>query len=257
MSKLALLAAFAALIAGAAVAQHAARPVSPDAAVRAEAEPLGPFAVRAYGAFRQFMQKQDYSAKIGLSEARASGATDGVGALAGLRGEISLIDGRYVVSHGGGCRDCPPVHAEQATLLGTARVRAWHDPVVLPATVSGKALDDFIIARARERGLDVDQPFPVRLKGVLVDVAMHVIEAPRTGFSGHGSTVPMAKQDEYRHDRLAGEVVGFHVPRALFGVLTHPGEPFHFHWISQDRTATAHLDAFGMEGGAELLLPKP
>lgn len=220
-------------------------------------EPMGNYQVRAYGAFRLFMQKQDYSPKVGLGDARATGATDGVGAVSGLRGEITLIDGRYVVSYGGGCKEeCPLPHSETAGLLGTGRVRSWHSPILVPERLVGKALEDFITRQAKAKGIDVEKPFPLRLKGTLVDVQMHVIEAPNAGFTGHGSKVRMAKQDEFSHPEITGDVVGFYAPSTMHGILTHPGELFHFHWIDVPRTRTAHLDAFGMEKGAELLLPK-
>lgn len=222
-----------------------------------QSEPVDSFQVRAYGAFRLFMQKQDYSPKVGLAEARAQGATDGVGALSDLRGEISLIDGRYIVSYGGGCKGaCPAPHGEQAALLGTGTVKTWHAPVMLPETLVGKALEDYIVAVAKAKGVDTDKPFPLRLKGALVKVEMHVIEAPNAGFTGHGSKVHMAKQDEFKYDRIMGDVVGFYAPSTMHGVLTHPGELFHFHWIDETRTRTAHLDAFGIEKGAQLLLPQ-
>jgi len=168
-----------------------------------------------------------------------------------------MIDGRYVLSYGGGCKGtCPAPHAEEAALLGTGRVTEWASPVTLPEAYAGKALDDFIITTARAAGVDMARPFPIRMKGTLTAVAMHVIEAPMPGFTGHGSKVHMAKQDEFRHDTLPGLVVGFYVPSSQHGTLSHPGEPFHYHWLDEARTRTAHLDAFGMAKGAELLLPK-
>lgn len=235
---------------------HSLPQVQPSAPTHV-ADTLGAFRVRAYGAFRLFMQKQDYAPKIGLAEAQAKGATDGIGALSGLRGEISLVDGRYILSYGGGCKgSCPAAQAEQSALLGTATVKAWHAPVLLPETLIGKALEDFIIAAAKGRGIDTKTPFPLRMKGALVKVEMHVIEAPNDGFTGHGSKVHMAKQDEFKHERILGDVVGFYAPSTMHGVLTHPGELFHFHWIDESRTRTAHLDAFGMDKGAQLVLPR-
>jgi alpha-acetolactate decarboxylase len=49
--------------------------------------------------------------------------------------------------------------------------------------------------------------------------------------------------------------VGFYAPPSLQGVVTHAGDPFHYHWVNTSRTETAHLDAFGMKAGAELILP--
>lgn len=259
MRRIINIAATAVLFLGAApaaIAQHHGSSAPKNAEAPSSAEPQGLFGVRAYGAFRLFIQKQDYSPKVGLAAARAASPTDAVGALSGLRGEISMIDGRYIVSYGGGCATCPPPHEEKAGLLGTARVGAWHEPIILTATLEGKALDAFIIAQAKAKGIDIAKPFPLRFSGQLVNVRMHVIEAPNAGFTGHGSVIPMAKQDEFTHQQIAGLVVGFYAPQTMFAVLTHPGEPFHFHWIDEGRTRTAHLDSFGMAKGASLLLPK-
>jgi acetolactate decarboxylase len=225
------------------------------AASTSGAEAQGAFAVRSFGAFREMIQKQDYAPKAVLGDVKALGATDAVGAVSGLRGEITMIDGRFVVSYGGGCTTCPPAHAVSAAFLGAGKVTEWSRAIPFPADLSGKARDDYIIAQAKSAGLDTSKPFPVRLKGTLINVAMHVIEAPNAGFTGHGSKVPMAKQDEYKHKTLTGEVVGLYAPADMQGVLSHPGEPFHFHWVDDQRTRTAHLEAFGLQEGAVLILP--
>jgi len=233
---------------------HGAGPHAP-AAPNASAAPQGAFAVRSFGAFRDMVQKQDHTPRVNLGDVKSAGATDAVGAVSGLRGEVTMLDGRLVISYGGGCRHCPPPHAETATLLGAGKAAAWSPPIALPADLSGKALDEFIVAQAKSAGIDMSKPFPVRLKGTLIDVEMHVIEAPNPGLSGHGSKVHMAKQDEYKHATLPGEVVGLYAPTSMQGVLSHPGEPFHFHWVDDARTRTAHLDAFGMRKGAALMPP--
>jgi acetolactate decarboxylase len=201
------------------------------------------------------MQFKDYASKIALAHVKSMGSTHAVGALSDLRGEITMIDGRFVVSYGGGCNACSPPHSETATLLATARVAEWSRPIALESALSGVQLEAFIVAQARAAGLDMTKPFPVRLKGNLTDVSMHVIEAPNEAFTGHGSRVHMAKQDDFRHATLPGEVVGMYAPPSMQGILSHPGDPFHFHWVDMERTRTAHLDGFGMEKGSELILP--
>lgn len=215
-----------------------------------------PFDFKVFGAFRDMMQKKDHGPKVGLDAIMAHGTTDAVGALSDLRGEVTLIGGRPVITYGVPCSSCPPTQSEKATLLAAARVSVWTAPIALPADLAGHALDRYIIEQANKAGLDMMKPFPVRLKGTLTNVAMHVIRASNPLFGGHGTGEPMALQEDIKAGSVEGEVVGFYAPEALLGIVTHPGEPFHYHWLDTGRTRTAHLDAFGMAKGAQLLLPK-
>lgn len=209
------------------------------------------------GAFRSMVQKQDYSPKIQLHMIIRQGATEAVGAVAGLRGEITAIDGRLLVTYGTPCPGCAQAGDAHATLLASASIRAWYEPVPLPRALVGKDLDEFIVDRAKAAGLDVGKPFPVRLKGQLISVRMHVVRSPNAGFTGHGSAHPMADQEDIAAEYIDGDVVGFYAPGTLQGIITHPGESFHYHWVDIARTRTAHLDAFGMAEGAMLMLPRP
>lgn len=252
MSRIAYLVALVSilLLPGAATAQHKPATGSPGATEGA------PFHVNIYGAYRNLIQKQDHSAKVQLRTAMQSGATEAVGAASGLRGEITAIDGKLLVTYGTPCPSCGHPGEDHATLLVTARVAAWRPALALPADLIGKDLDAFIIARAKEAGLDLGKPFPVRIKGTLIGVKMHVLRAPNPGFTGHGSSHPMADQENIEAARLDGEVVGMFAPDTAQGTIGHPGEPFHYHWVDTGRTRTAHLDAFGMARGAELTLPE-
>lgn len=239
-------------------AQH--RPEQPHGhSAATQAEPAAgprPFATVVYGAFRDMMQKKDHTPKVELSQPLSLGATEAVGAASGLRAEITIIDGKLLVTYGDPCTGCPPPHAETATLLVAGKVAAWSDPVPLPEDLSGHALDRFIIEQAGRAGLDMRQPFPVRIKGTLINVAMHVIKSANPRFGGHGSGQPMALQEDIKAASLGGEVVAFYAPEALLGIVTHPGEPFRYHWVDAARTRTAHLDSFGMAKGSTLILPK-
>jgi alpha-acetolactate decarboxylase len=110
--------------------------------------------------------------------------------------------------------------------------------------------------QAKEAGFDLGKPFPIRMRGTLINVAMHVLRAPNPGFKGHGSDHPMADQENVSAAHLEGEVVGFFAPETAQGVIGHPGEAFHSHWVDNRRTRTAHLDAFGMTKGSQLVLPE-
>jgi len=215
----------------------------------------GPFGFSAHGAFRMMMQRQDFAPKVQLKTIVRGGATDAVGAAAGLRGEITVIDGKLLLTYGTPCADCGHPGMDHAALLASAKVDAWHPPISLPARLSGHTLDAFIIEQARLHGLDLAKPFPLRMQGTLADVKMHVIKGANPNFKGHGSGHPMADMELITGVAIDGEVVAFYAPDALQGIITHPREPFHYHWVDAARTRTAHLDAFAMLEGAKLLLP--
>jgi hypothetical protein len=216
----------------------------------------GPFGLAVHGAFQRMMHTQDISAKVQLKSIMHAGATEAVGATAGLRGEITAIDGKLLVTYGAPCPMCGHPGEEHATLLASAKVTAWHVPLALPSDLAGAALDAWLIEQARKVGLDVGKPFPVRLKGTLTGVKMHVLRAANPNFKGHGSGHAMADQEISEADKIDGEVVGFYAPASAQGIITHPGEPFHYHWVDMARTKTAHLDAFGMAKGSQVRLPK-
>jgi hypothetical protein len=244
------------ILTGAATAQHMPSTGQAGSPAHASAPLSGPFGLSVYGAFQRMMHTQDFSAKVQLKSVMHAGATEGVGAAAGLRAEVTVIDGKLLVSYGLPCPACSQPGEDHATLLATAKVPAWRPAVALAKDLAGAALDAWIIEEARKAGLDASKPFPVRLKGTMTNVKMHVLRAANPNFKGHGSGHAMADQEVIEADRIDGEVVGFYAPASAQGIITHPGEPFHFHWVDTARTRTAHLDAFGMAKEAQLLLPK-
>lgn len=215
-----------------------------------------PFGFKAYGAFGKMIQQRNYLAVVALKDAVDARATDAVGAVSGLRGEISMIEGKLIVSYGTDCGTaCPAAAAETATLLATASAQHWR-AVAIDKDLDAKAVETFVREQAKANGLDDSKPFPFRITGAITNFVMHVNAAPNPRFKGHGSFDEMAVTGLAKGPRLAGSVVGFYAPPALQGVITHMGEFFHSHYVDEQRTMTAHLDSFGIAAGSTLMLPK-
>jgi len=232
---------------GAALAQH--QPPAAGAAVGSA------FGFKAYGEFRSMITQRNYLPAVTLKDAVDGRTTDAVGAVSGLRGEISMIEGRLIVSYGADCgATCPPAASETATLLATASAQHWRS-IAIDKDLDAKAVESFIRAQAKASGLD-DKPFPFRINGAVTDFVMHVNAAPNPRFKGHGSFDEMAVTGLAKGPRLAGSVVGFYAPPPLQGVITHMGDYFHSHYVDAQRSTTAHLDSFGVAAGSTLLLPR-
>jgi hypothetical protein len=176
-----------------------------------------PFGFKAYGVFSRMITQRTYLAIVALKEATDGRATDAIGAVSGLRGEISMIEGRLIVSYGVDCgASCPATTSETATLLATASAQNWR-AVAIDKDLDAKATETFIRAQAKANGLDENKPFPFCINGAITDFVMHVNAAPNPRFKGHGSFDEMAVTGLTKGPRLAGSVVGFYAPPAFAG----------------------------------------
>src|ERR1700739_2429024 len=68
-----------------------------DAGLHALRQPYG---VETFGAFRMLILTGDFSSKVPLGSVMAKHPTTGVGAIADARGEITIHDGKLIVSYG-------------------------------------------------------------------------------------------------------------------------------------------------------------
>ena len=89
------------------------------------AQAARPVQMEAFGNFKRLAHTGDASAQLALSAVPATAGTYAVGALADLRGEIIVWDGRLLVTRGHSSegRTEAPAANDAATLLALARAR--------------------------------------------------------------------------------------------------------------------------------------
>ncbi len=180
----------------------------------------------------------------------------GVGALAGLAGEITVIDGRVLVSEKSfepGSRETSSsirvrdgsAH-DRAALLLLAQVKQW-EQYELGAISDYAALDAAIERQLNELGRDLREPTPVRVRGKSGSLELHVIAGacPIANPSG-----PAPGRHTAAFDSV--EIVGFFAQGAA-GRWTHHTHSSHLHAVVED--AMGHLNEVALEAGAVLLLP--
>jgi alpha-acetolactate decarboxylase len=212
-----------------------------------------PFGIETFGAFRDLVQRGDFSARTVMGHVMSLQPSIGVGAVSGARGEITIVDGRLVVSYGEP-QARRAADTETAALLATARVREWQ-AIPVTSDVAPEMLEAFLARTAKHHGLNPETSFPFQLRGAFAPYAMHVNSGPTGG--PHGMGLPMAVAEQSMGEEIAGSVAGFHVSPALVGIVTHHGERTHAHWVAPDGKSTAHLDRWGIRAGTTLLLPRP
>ena len=232
------------------IARAAAQSPSPTAN-SSTSEPRRPYDVRSFGMYRAVILQGDFTAKVGLSVALATSPSTGVGAVSDARGEITIHDGKLIVSYGRpGTHPAP--EAETAALLAIASAGEWQT-ITIDRDVLPNEIDDFLSRTAGAHGLDPQGPFPFQIRGTLASYTMHVNAAPTEG--PHGMGHPAAVTVERKGDAIEGAVAGIYVSRDLVGVISHGGTRTHSHWVALDARATAHLDLWGLKAGAVLSIP--
>ncbi|MBL8326264.1 MAG: hypothetical protein JNJ89_15035 [Rubrivivax sp.] len=218
------------------------------------------------GSFQQMMHSGEVGGRVTLAALATPPGTWGVGATAGLKGELLVADGRMLVSPGtaadGAVR--APLPGEQAVLYAAATVKGWAEAAV-PADMDQAAFEAFVADQARQRGIDLAQPFVFQVQGSYPQLRWHVVTGEKPAavgqggsHGGHGAQVGHANaatgMKVFHNPGRSGLLVGIYSGAALEGVVSHPGERFHVHYASADLGVSGHVDAYAVARGATLKL---
>jgi alpha-acetolactate decarboxylase len=224
-----------------------------------------PFDFVHHGHFQRMVHTADLSGTVALASLPQAAGTWGVGATAGLQGEIVQIDGRLLVSPGtdpmGRVR--APHDGEQAVLFAGARVQAWHD-IPVPHDMDSAAFEAFVQDQARAQGLAPEQPFVFRVEGRFPHLLWHVVTGERAPGGAHGAHAAHGgghanKRSDmrmFRQPGASGQLIGVYSGKALEGVVSHPGERYHLHFADAAATVSGHVDRYSVAAGAVLKLPR-
>ncbi len=189
----------------------------------------------------------------------------GVGALEGLDGETTILDGKVFVTRVDARGQLNAMQAasaadQSATLLVGAYVPSWTEHKVTK-TVSPEELDNYVAKEAKDAGISTSAPFVFTVEGQFTDVRFHVI---------HGACplharlkkiqLPKEKQPfETDLAKIGGTIVGVYAKNSA-GDITHPGTSTHMHIVFKDQKSgemvTGHLEQLKLEEGTVLHLPK-
>ncbi len=228
-----------------------------------------PFDFIHFGNFTRMNQSGHSGGEVLLSRLPQRPGDWGLGATAGLKGEIVQIDGKLLVSPGSDAqgRVQAPQPDEEAVLFAGARVPAWVE-VTVPSDMGQAQFESFVREQAAARGLSLDQPVVFRVEGRFPHLMWHVVtgEALSGAAGPHGGHRPMmggghANQQSgmkvFHAPGATGQLVGVYSGAGLEGVVSHAGERFHLHYVDSGVSVSGHVDRYAVAAGAVLKLPVP
>ncbi len=210
--------------------------------------------VSTWGTMREVLREGRIGGRVALTTLDTSTSV-GVGAMADLAGEVTILDGRVLVAAGGGRESGTEetatllvreaVAGDSASLLVLANVPAWEE-VPIGNCASYAELETIIAKQLRRRGSDLASPQPIRIRGRAQHLALHVI----------AGACPIANPSGPRPWRFSGsveevELAGFYAEESA-GRLTHHNRSSHLHAVADQ--LMGHLDEVVLED-AVLLLP--
>jgi hypothetical protein len=203
-------------------------------------------AVRQFGGMREVMRDGHTEARVRLADLEFARDTIAVGALDGLRGEITAASGTVWVANAAD----GAFHAEPVTAATAATLLTIATPDLIVARTCDAALDEATLA-ALVRATGLPLPATIDVEGDAATLALHVAR----GACPHGEATPAT--EPWRWNAPAGtavRLVGFFAPDRE-GVMTHHGTAFHLHAIARagdGQVITGHVDSFALQPGARV-----
>jgi acetolactate decarboxylase len=200
--------------------------------------------LQTFGTLRGVMLEGETGPVVAV-ESTARRGNYAVGALAGLEGEVTILDGEVYRSTPAG--DERGAGNAQATLLAVAHPARMIE-VTVGETIPAAGLDDGLAALAVKAGLGTKEPFVVVVRGSFQGVRWHIV----------GGAAPGASHEEHQQggrqgadSEREGVLVGLY-SEGHAGVFTHMGQRSHLHLISEGMTA--HVDAVAIPAGTKVSL---
>lgn len=209
--------------------------------------------VKVWGALREMMHEGRTESRVAIAPLLATPHMYAVGAIAGMRGEITILDGTAWIAVGerDAGRATAGVADEGAALLVASYEADW-SRVVIKEDVAFAQLDQQIEVLAKAAGVDVDKPFPFVVEGQFADVGWHVLKGPPGAGSNHDHTGNAVVGEAATID---GTLVGF-FSKHHQGSFTHLNQNIHVHLVNAASALAAHVDQISLRASDVLRLPR-
>jgi acetolactate decarboxylase len=218
-----------------------------------------------YGAQKAIFETGKAEAKVPLALMSGNNATYGVGAVAGLDGEITVFDGKpFVTQVRGQGFTMDNGHNHAAVFSVWTKNTQWRDEPLPVEVKTYYDLQRHVKARAEAAGIDTGKPFPFLLSGTPTELKWHINVNLTEGKPIDKNLFAKSKAN-YVMKNEPVDIVGFYSEK-------HPGvfisayapaikekdvkNTIHIHLVAKDGKSAGHIDDLVFTDGMTLRLPK-
>ncbi|NER14811.1 decarboxylase [Leptobacterium flavescens] len=206
------------------------------------------------GALQEIM-RGEAGKDISLSVLQDKKHAYALGAIAGLKGEIQVLDGKgYISSVSGNEVFTDTTLNKKASLLVYSYVEKWKSIQVPKEVISKEQLETFVFKEAEKNDLNTEEPFAFLLEGSPERTDWHVINWTE-GDSEHSHR-------KHKESGLNGSlykeeltILGFYSNKHK-GIFTHHSTNMHLHFVDKKKKLGGHVDDLKLGEGMILKLPE-
>lgn len=209
--------------------------------------------VKVSGALKNIMMKGDLSAQVHL-DTLDKNHLFGLGPVAGLKGEIMVLDGKvYTSSKNGNELLNQEDKISQAAMLVYSNVEKWRRVSIEAIVNSYTALEKLIETTAKANGYDTEVPFAFKMVTLPEKANYHVIDCN----DGTVHTLENHKQFAYfgQSNNNKSVLLGFY-SRHHQSIFTHHTTYMHIHILDEQTKTVGHLDDIQIKGTITIYLPE-
>ncbi len=164
----------------------------------------------------------------------------GIGPYGKMQGEITVIDGKPLVSEvqADGTATVSKNWKAEAPFFVYANVARWKSYLLITQIENINDLQRPIEELATQNGYNLSAPFPFRVSGTFTELITHVVTPRSADVTGYK---PGRNQENYSLSKEKGELLGFYSQQHQ-GIYTQKDSYIHVHFINNKRTFMGHVD---------------
>jgi acetolactate decarboxylase len=209
--------------------------------------------VKVVGALRNIMMDSDLSAHLNLDTLDKT-RLYGLGPIAGLKGELMIIDGKvYSTAKDGDALSSQENKVSLASMLVYSTVHHWKAITLTTPVNDYKGLEELVKQMAEKNGYDVEKPFAFRVKATAQKATYHVIDWKEKVEHTSDNHKQFAFTGTFTEKPV--ELLGFYSKHHK-GVFTHHTTNMHIHVFERSSGTVGHLDEVQVDGALTLYLPE-
>jgi acetolactate decarboxylase len=208
--------------------------------------------VHVIGEMRRMFMEHDIGPNVELRNVLKEANVYALGPVAGLKGEITVLDGQAFVSKADKAHVSVALEpGAKAIFLVYASVPAWR-PVATPTNL----VTESDLASFLQRSLPANSRSPFLVRATALHARYHI-----QNYQGKAGDLTHEAHDKaklfFELSNTPVELVGFFTSREDDGgSFVHPGQTTHIHLIAEDWKSMGHLESVTLAPGAKLFLPQ-